>query len=91
MSIAYEALVVSLILGRGLVVDTAPEHAKMSIALLTQSQFGVRHLDGDRVRFGEQVEYEITGYDADDCTLTLRLVYDWRPGQKDDPTPEATP
>lgn len=83
--ITYEDLVVSLVLGRGLVVDTAPEHTKATVELLTKAQFGIRHPYGDRIRIGEQVEYEITGYAPDDCTLTLHLVHDWRPGQKDDP------
>lgn len=89
--ITYGDLVVSLTLGRGLVVNAAPEHAKIALGLLTQGQFGIRHLDGDRLRFGEQVEYEITGYDPADCTLTLRLVHDWRPGQKDAPAVNPDP
>lgn len=89
-AITYEDLVVSLVLGRGLVVVTAPEHTKASVEVLTKAQFGIRHPYGDRIRFGEQVEYEITGYDPTDCTLTLHLVHDWRPGQKDDPHAEPT-
>lgn len=85
----YEDLRVSLVLGRGIVVDTAPEHTKASVDLITQAQFGIRHIPGGRLRFGEQVEYEITGYDPADCTLTLRLAHDWRPGQKDAPAVPA--
>jgi hypothetical protein len=52
--ITYEDIQISRHLGRGVVVDTAPEYAKAH------------------------------------CTLTLRLVHDWRPGQKDDPHAEPT-
>jgi beta-phosphoglucomutase-like phosphatase (HAD superfamily) len=79
---AYADLQVSLVLGRGLVVDTAPEHTKVAVGMLATTHLGIR--------LGEQVEYEITGYDPDDCTLTLRLAHDWRPGQKDAPE-EPTP
>jgi hypothetical protein len=83
--ITYEAVQVSLHLGRGIVIDTAPEHSKITVNLLADPIFGVRATTPGRVRFAEQVEYEITGYDPGDCTLTLRLVKDYRPGQKDAP------
>lgn len=86
--ITYGDLRCSIVLGRGIVVEAAAEHTKIAVAVLTSSPLGIRHPYGDRIRIAEQVEYEITGYDPSDCTLTLHLVHDWRPGQKDDPNAE---
>jgi hypothetical protein len=87
---AYADLQVSLVLGRGLVVDTAPEHTKVAVGMLATTHLGIRLDHPGHIKIAEQVEYEITGYDPDDCTLTLRLAHDWRPGQKDAPE-EPTP
>lgn len=84
----YEDLQVSLNLGRGLVVDTAPEYTKVGVGMLAASHLGIRLDEPGIIRIAEQVEYEITGYDTADCTLTLTLVHDWRPGQKDAPPAE---
>jgi hypothetical protein len=87
--ITYEDIQISRHLGRGVVVDTAPEYAKAHFSILNAQHIDLR-LDTGGIRIAEQVEYEITGYDPADCTLTLRLVHDWRPGQKDDPHAEPT-
>lgn len=87
--ITYENLQISLVLGRGLVVDTAPEHTKIALHLFASTPMYVRYTHGNHIRIAEQVAYEVTGYDPADCTLTLRLVHDWRPGQKD--APNANP
>jgi hypothetical protein len=87
--ITYEDLQISLVLGRGIVVDTAPEHTKISVGVLANNPLGLTFEYPDGIRIAQQVGYEITGYDPDDCALTLRLVRDWRPGQKDDPNGDA--
>lgn len=88
--VTYEDLQVSLVLGRGLVVDTAPEHTKIAVGMLTAGHLGIRLDHPGHIKIAEQVAYEITGYDPADCTLTLRLVKDYRPGQKDAPPAEPT-
>lgn len=82
----YEDLQVSLVLGRGVVIDTAPEYIKVALGALAGGHIGIRLDVAGYIRFAEQVQYEITGYDPADCTLTLHLTHDWRPGQKDAPT-----
>jgi hypothetical protein len=77
-------------LGRGVTVDTAPERAKMSVDAIS-GQGLLRIEGGDNIVIADQVAYRITGYDSNDCTLTLELVKDWRPGQKDDPNAEPQP
>ncbi|MET8080001.1 hypothetical protein [Streptomyces sp. NPDC005303] len=74
-------------LGIGIKVDTAPRWAKMHVDILGQSGLYILIEDGDVV-IADQVVYRITGYDPDDRTLTLELLTDWRPGQKDDPNAE---
>jgi hypothetical protein len=83
--ITYEDLKVSLVLGRGVVVDVAPEYTKISVHALANSPVGLVVDGPGRIKVAYQVGYEITGYDPADGTLTLRLAKDWRPGQKDDP------
>lgn len=90
MPIAYEDLKVSLVLGRGVVVETAPEHTKISVSVLASNPLGLTVEYPGRVKIAHQVGYEITGYDPTDGTLTLHLAKDWRPGQKDDPNAEPT-
>lgn len=87
--IAYGEIQLTRHLGRGIVVNAAPEHAKAHIGIITSALAGIT-LDDGAVRIADQVLYEITGYDPADCTLTLRLVHDWRPGQKDDPNKQTT-
>lgn len=77
-------------LGLGVKVDAAPQRSKMAVSFLAHPGFYVRVEDGDIV-LADQVVYRITGYDPADCTLTLELVKDWRPGQKDDPNAETQP
>jgi len=87
--IEYGEIQASRHLGRGIVVDTAPEYAKAHIGIIASAHSGVS-LDDGAVRIADQVLYEITGYNPADCTLTLHLAKDWRPGQKDDPNAEPT-
>ncbi|MER6183013.1 hypothetical protein [Streptomyces sp. NPDC001652] len=77
-------------LGVGVTVDEAPERAKASIDFLGQPGLYLRIEDGD-INIADQVVYRITGYNPDDHTLTLELLKDWRPGQKDDPNAETQP
>ena len=77
-------------LGIGVTVDKAPQRAKMDVDLLAQPGLYLRVEHGDVV-IADQVVYRITGYDPASCTLTLELIKDWRPGQKDDPNAEERP
>jgi hypothetical protein len=86
----YGQIQISRHLGRGIVIDTAPEHAKAYIGILASTGNGVS-VEDDAIRIADQVLYQVTGYDPADATLTLRLVHDWRPGHSDDPAPEALP
>jgi hypothetical protein len=81
----YEDLQMSVVLGRGIVVDVAPEHTKIGVHVVADRYFGLWVDEPGHIRIAGQVEYEITGYDPADCALTARLIRDWRPGQKDDP------
>lgn len=72
-------------LGKGVTVDAAPQRAKMYVGALASNMY--LRIDGGDIVIADQVIYRITGYNPDDCTLTLNLVKDWRPGQKDDPHP----
>lgn len=82
--IEYGEIQISRHLGRGIVVDEAPEHAKVYIGIIARAELGVS-LDDGALRIADQVLYEITGYDPADCMLALHLACDWRPGQKDGP------
>lgn len=75
-------------LGIGVTVDSAPQRATMDVDLLGQPGLYIRVENGDVV-IADQVVYRITGYDPANCTLTLDLIKDWRPGQKDDPNAET--
>ncbi|MET8978554.1 hypothetical protein ABZX85_23340 [Streptomyces sp. NPDC004539] len=74
-------------LGIGLKVEAAAQRAKMHVDALASGMY-LRVENGDIV-IADQVVYRITGYDTADCTLTLELLKDWRPGQKDDPNAET--
>lgn len=87
--IEYGEIQISRHLGRGIVVDVAPEHAKAHYTILAATHIDLR-LDTGGIRIAEQVEYEITGYDPAGCALTLHRVRDWRPGHKDDPNKQDT-
>lgn len=86
----YGRIQISRHLGIGIKVDTAPQRAKMDVSFLAQPGNYLRLEDGDVV-IADQVVYRITGYDPTDYTLTLELLKDWRPGQKDDPNAETRP
>ena len=86
----YGHLQVTRHLGIGLKVDTAPQRTKFDIGALTQSSTYLCVDDGHIV-IADQVVYRITGYAPADCTLTLELVKDYRPGEKDDPNTGTQP
>jgi hypothetical protein len=65
-------------LGRGLVVDYAPPRARMALCVLADAQYGARIQDPDMINIGDQVLYQVTGYDPESTTLLLSLVEDWR-------------
>jgi hypothetical protein len=90
MTITYEDVVITRRLGHPLSIDTAPQHTKIAVALLFDARAYIRTYGPGHIVIADQVEYEITGYDPADCALTLRLVHDWRPGQKDDPHAEPS-
>jgi hypothetical protein len=71
-------------LGKGITIDVAPQHAKMDVGFLANPGLYLR-IEGGDVLLADQVVYCITGYRPADHTLTLELLMDWRPGQKDDP------
>ncbi|WP_275558500.1 hypothetical protein [Streptomyces sp. 5-6(2022)] len=73
-------------LGIGTKIDQAPQRAKIAVGALANPGLYLRIEDGDIV-LADQVVYRITGYNPADHTLTVELVADWRPGQKDDPNP----
>jgi PAS domain-containing protein len=77
-------------LGIGVKVDVAPQRAKMAVSFLAHPGLYLRIEDGDIV-LADQVVYRITGYNPADYTLTLELVKDWRPGEKDDPNAATQP
>ena len=66
-------------LGRGLVVDQAPAHARMALHVLAVAQYGTRFQEPDMINVGDQVLYQVTGWDPESATLLLNLVEDWRP------------
>jgi hypothetical protein len=86
----YGDIQISRHLGKGFVVDEAPQQAKMDVDLLA-SPTAYLWVEGGNINIADQVVYRITGYDPADCTLTLDLATDWRPGQKDDPNAQAQP
>lgn len=77
--ISYEDVVFTRRLGHPISVDTAPRHTKMSLALLLTNGAYIHVHGSGHLVFADQVEYVITGYDPDDCALTLELVKDHRP------------
>jgi hypothetical protein len=85
--IEYGGIQISRRLGHGIVVDTAPQHAKAYIGILDGGRNGCS-VEDDCIRIADQVLYQVTGYDPADATLTLRLVHDWRPGGPDAPSEE---
>lgn len=86
----YGDIQISRQLGIGVTVDTAPQRAKMDVDAIGGPGLFIR-VEGGDINIADQVVYRITGYNPDDCTLTLELLKDWRPGEKDDPNAEAQP
>ncbi|WP_060905325.1 hypothetical protein [Streptomyces scabiei] len=86
----YGQVQVTRHLGIGIKVDEAPQKAKIDVGVLASPGMYLRIEDGDIV-LADQVVYRINGYDPADCTLTLDLITDWRPGQKDDPNTKPQP
>lgn len=70
---------VSRQLGRGLIVDTAPPRALMSLALLANHGHGLTMQSNDMINLADQVLYQVVGYDPESASLVLELVEDWRP------------
>lgn len=85
----YEYVQVTRVRGRGLVVDTAPRHTKITLGILADGRFGIHFLRPDVINLADQVIYRITGWDPTDSTLTLELVEDWRPGTDTNPNTKA--
>lgn len=77
----YESINLSRHRGRGLIVDRAPQHAKISVtALFDRAPWVALYLlEPDMLNVADQVLYRITGWDPTDATLTIELVEDWRP------------
>lgn len=86
----YGDIQISRHLGIGIKVDTAPQQTKMDVGFLANPGAYLR-VEGGDVVIADQVVYRITGYGSADYTLTLDLVADWRPGQKDDPNAAPQP
>jgi hypothetical protein len=61
----------------GIFIVGVPQETRFSLEVLGQPS---RHLRvaGDRIIVGEQVVYQVTGWDSDHCALIARLVEDRR-------------
>jgi hypothetical protein len=66
-------------LGHGLIVTAAPPRARMALAVLANTGWGARVQGADCINIGDQVLYQVTGYDPEHAALLLELVEDWRP------------
>lgn len=66
-------------LGHGLIVETAPPRARMALAVLANTGWGARVQGADCINIGDQVLYQVTGYDPEHAALLLELAEDWRP------------
>jgi hypothetical protein len=66
-------------LGHGLIVDHAPPHARMALALLNMPSCGAGMVNADQINIADQVLYQVVGYDPASASLLLELVEDWRP------------
>lgn len=76
--IDYRSIDFVRVLGRGIVVKTAPQHALLGVGCLVSNTF--QFMDGDHILIADQVTYQVTGYDPVMCALKLALVEDHRPG-----------
>ncbi|MFD5697483.1 hypothetical protein [Streptomyces lasiicapitis] len=72
-------IIVSRQRGRGIVVQTAPRQARMTLELLADHGVGLTMVGADHINIAEQVLYQVVGYDAESACLVLELVEDWRP------------
>jgi hypothetical protein len=66
-------------LGHGLIVTAAPPRARMALALLNMPSCGAGVVNAGQINIGDQVLYQVTGYDPEHASLLLELVEDWRP------------
>jgi hypothetical protein len=73
-------------LGHGLIVTAAPPRTRMALAVLANTGWGAMVQGTDYINIGDQVLYQVTGYDPASASLLLELVEDWRPK----PGPMAT-
>jgi hypothetical protein len=65
-------------LGRGVVVETAPQRARIALTLLTDSSSMLAMRSVDQISIADQVLYRVTGYDPEHTALIVELVDDWR-------------
>lgn len=75
----YEDVIMTRTLGRGIRVQTAPEHALLSLSLLRDPAAYISEVSPGYLLLADQVEYQVTGYDRERAALTLRLANDHRP------------
>ncbi|MFK0018229.1 hypothetical protein [Streptomyces sp. NPDC090798] len=75
-------------LGHGLIVETAPPRTRMALAVLANTGWGARVQGADCINIGDQVLYQVVGYDPEHAALLLELVEDWRPTATSDPPKE---
>lgn len=65
-------------LGRGVIVETAPQRARIALTLLTDSSSMLAMRSIDQISIADQVLYRVTGYDSEHAALIVELVEDWR-------------
>lgn len=84
----YEDVVFTRHRGRGITVNTAPTHTRISLQVLTDRYAYLHMPEPGLIVLADQVVYQVTGYDATACALTLELAEDWRPkSQAQETTP----
>jgi hypothetical protein len=67
-------------LGRGVVVDTAPQRALLSLYVLRNASWPVTGGEEhpDLINIADQVLYQVIGYVPESACLLVELVEDWR-------------
>jgi hypothetical protein len=75
-------------LGHGLIVDNAPPRARKALADHANTGWGARVQGADCINIGDQVLYQVTGYNPASASLLLELVEDWRPAVAPEPPKE---
>ncbi|MFH9072706.1 hypothetical protein [Streptomyces alboflavus] len=64
--------------GHGLIVNSAPQHTRMTLTALADHGWGLSMVGTDQINIADQVLYQVVGYDAESACLLLGLVEDWR-------------